>query len=230
DLESNPKTKETTKQRKRDQVDKLKRDLQQAKDDRAALDLGGSSGGFGGGNNPYAKIMEGISEILPDFGGLADIGIGGLKESLLPPGFSDPMQWGFMQAGSTLLKFFGGLRNVSDGKPLLGEGGALMANITGAAMSGSGSGIVDAIKTIIPAPFGSMDAAQLQGAPGDINPVIAGAQIPGTGFGDMGSAFSSGNAGPTNAPTIDQSVTVNATNTDAAIAKNNAAQLQQYRR
>ncbi|WP_052543442.1 phage tail tape measure protein, partial [Mycobacteroides abscessus] len=47
DLESNPKTKETTKQRKRDQVDKLKRDLQQAKDDRAALDLGGSSGGFG---------------------------------------------------------------------------------------------------------------------------------------------------------------------------------------
>ncbi|WP_079671422.1 phage tail tape measure protein, partial [Mycobacteroides abscessus] len=74
DLESNPKTKETTKQRKRDQVDKLKRDLQQAKDDRAALDLGGSSGGFGGGNNPYAKIMEGISEILPDFGGLADIG------------------------------------------------------------------------------------------------------------------------------------------------------------
>ncbi|WP_236615164.1 phage tail tape measure protein, partial [Mycobacteroides abscessus] len=182
DLESNPKTKETTKQRKRDQVDKLKRDLQQAKDDRAALDLGGSSGGFGGGNNPYAKIMEGISEILPDFGGLADIGIGGLKESLLPPGFSDPMQWGFMQAGSTLLKFFGGLRNVSDGKPLLGEGGALMANITGAAMSGSGSGIVDAIKTIIPAPFGSMDAAQLQGAPGDINPVIAGAQIPGTGF------------------------------------------------
>ncbi|SHR98723.1 phage tail tape measure protein [Mycobacteroides abscessus] len=230
DLESNPKAKETTKQRKRDQVDKLKRDLQQAKDDRAALDLGGSSGGFGGGNNPYAKIMEGISEILPDFGGLADIGIGGLKESLLPPGFSDPMQWGFMQAGSTLLKFFGGLRNVSDGKPLLGEGGALMANITGAAMSGSGSGIVDAIKTIIPAPFGSMDAAQLQGAPGDINPVIAGAQIPGTGFGDMGSAFSSGNAGPTNAPTIDQSVTVNATNTDAAIAKNNAAQLQQYRR
>ncbi|WP_458796505.1 phage tail tape measure protein, partial [Mycobacteroides abscessus] len=188
DLESNPKTKETTKQRKRDQVDKLKRDLQQAKDDRAALDLGGSSGGFGGGNNPYAKIMEGISDILPDFGGLADIGIGGLKESLLPPGFSDPMQWGFMQAGSTLLKFFGGLRNVSDGKPLLGEGGALMANITGAAMSGSGSGIVDAIKTIIPAPFGSMDAAQLQGAPGDINPVIAGAQIPGTGFGDMGSA------------------------------------------
>ncbi|MDO3369472.1 phage tail tape measure protein [Mycobacteroides abscessus subsp. abscessus] len=234
DLESNPKTKETTKQRKRDQVDKLKRDLQQAKDDRAALDLGGSSGGFGGGNNPYAKIMEGISEILPDFGGLADIGIGGLKESLLPPGFSDPMQWGFMQAGSTLLKFFGGLRNVSDGKPLLGEGGALMANITGAAMSGSGSGIVDAIKTIIPAPFGSMDAAQLQGAPGDINPVIAGAQIPGTGFGDMGSAFSSGSAGPNgNGAQVDQSINFNApvgTGVDQAMQKAQSAQNQQYRR
>ncbi|MBE5417404.1 phage tail tape measure protein, TP901 family, core region [Mycobacteroides abscessus] len=234
DLESNPKTKETTKQRKRDQVDKLKRDLQQAKDDRAALDLGGSSGGFGGGNNPYAKIMEGISEILPDFGGLADIGIGGLKESLLPPGFSDPMQWGFMQAGSTLLKFFGGLRNVSDGKPLLGEGGALMANITGAAMSGSGSGIVDAIKTIIPAPFGSMDAAQLQGAPGDINPVIAGAQIPGTGFGDMGSAFSSGSAGPNgNGSPVDQSINFNApvgTGVDQAMQKAQSAQNQQYRR
>lgn len=232
DLESNPKTKETTKQRKRDQVDKLKRDLQQAKDDRAALDLGGSSGGFGGGNNPYAKIMEGISEILPDFGGLADIGIGGLKESLLPPGFSDPMQWGFMQAGSTLLKFFGGLRNVSDGKPLLGEGGALMANITGAAMSGSGGGIVDAIKTVIPAPFGSMEAKQLQDAPADINMVNPGAQLPGTGYGDMGQAFSNGGDGRPagNAPTIDQSVTVNATNTDAAIAKNNGAQLQQYRK
>lgn len=234
DLESNPKTKETTKQRKRDQVDKLKRDLQQAKDDRAALDLGGSSGGFGGGNNPYAKIMEGISEILPDFGGLADIGIGGLKESLLPPGFSDPMQWGFMQAGSTLLKFFGGLRNVSDGKPLLGEGGALMANITGAAMSGSGSGIVDAIKTIIPAPFGSMDAAQLQNAPGDINPVIAGAQIPGTGFGDMGSAFSQGSAGPNgNGAQVDQSINFNApvgTGVDQAMQKAQSAQNQQYRR
>ncbi|SHU23355.1 Putative phage tail tape measure protein TMP [Mycobacteroides abscessus subsp. bolletii] len=234
DLESNPKTKETTKQRKRDQVDKLKRDLQQAKDDRAALDLGGSSGGFGGGNNPYAKIMEGISEILPDFGGLADIGIGGLKESLLPPGFSDPMQWGFMQAGSTLLKFFGGLRNVSDGKPLLGEGGALMANITGAAMSGSGSGIVDAIKTIIPAPFGSMDAAQLQGAPGDINPVIAGAQIPGTGFGDMGSAFSQGSAAPNgNGAQVDQSINFNApvgTGVDQAMQKAQSAQNQQYRR
>ncbi|SKJ49046.1 Putative phage tail tape measure protein TMP [Mycobacteroides abscessus subsp. massiliense] len=234
DLESNPKTKETTKQRKRDQVDKLKRDLQQAKDDRAALDLGGSSGGFGGGNNPYAKIMEGISEILPDFGGLADIGIGGLKESLLPPGFSDPMQWGFMQAGSTLLKFFGGLRNVSDGKPLLGEGGALMANITGAAMSGSGSGIVDAIKTIIPAPFGSMDAAQLQGAPGDINPVIAGAQIPGTGFGDMGSAFSQGSAAPNgNGSPVDQSINFNApvgTGVDQAMQKAQSAQNQQYRR
>lgn len=233
DLESNPKAKETTKQRKRDMVDKLKRDLQQAKDDRASLDLGGSSGGFGGGNNPYAKIMEGISEILPDFGGLADIGIGGLKESLLPPGFSDPTQWGLVQAGSTLLKFFGGLRNNSDGSPLLGEGGALFANIAGSAMSGSGGGIVDAIKTVIPAPFGSMEAKQLQGAPGDINPVNPGAQLPGTGYGDMGAAFSQGSPGPNpsgNAPTVDQSVTVNATNTDAAIAKNNAAQLQQYRR
>ncbi|MDB2220661.1 phage tail tape measure protein [Mycobacteroides abscessus] len=233
DLESNPKAKETTKQRKRDMVEKLKRDLQQAKDDRNALGSSGSGGGFGGGNNPYAKIAEGLAEIMPDAGGLADIGIGGLKESLLPPGFSDPMQWGFMQAGSTLLKFFGGLRNNSDGSPLLGEGGALFANIAGSAMSGSGGGIVDAIKTVIPAPFGSMEAKQLQGAPGDINPVNPGAQLPGTGYGDMGAAFSQGSPGPNpsgNAPTVDQSVTVNATNTDAAIAKNNAAQLQQYRR
>lgn len=234
DLESDPKTKETTKQRKRDQVDKLKRDLQQAKDDRGALDSKGS-GGFGGGNNPYAKIAEGLAEIMPDAGGLADIGIGGLKESLLPPGFSDPTQWGLVQAGSTLLKFFGGLRNNSDGKPLLGEGGALFANIAGSAMTGSGSGIVDAIKTIIPAPFGSMDAAQLQGAPGDINPVIAGAQIPGTGFGDMGSAFSSGSAGPAqsgNGANVDQSINFNApvgTGVDQAMQKSQSAQNQQWR-
>lgn len=235
DLESNPKAKETTKQRKRDMVDKLKRDLQQAKDDRNALGSSGSGGGFGGGNNPYAKIAEGLAEIMPDAGGLADIGIGGLKESLLPPGFSDPTQWGLVQAGSTLLKFFGGLRNNSDGKPLLGEGGALFANIAGSAMTGSGSGIVDAIKTIIPAPFGSMDAAQLQGAPGDINPVIAGAQIPGTGFGDMGSAFSSGSAGPAqsgNGANVDQSINFNApvgTGVDQAMQKSQSAQNQQWR-
>ncbi|SHQ63741.1 Bacteriophage tape measure protein (TMP) [Mycobacteroides abscessus subsp. bolletii] len=235
DLESNPKAKETTKQRKRDMVDKLKRDLQQAKDDRNALGSSGSGGGFGGGNNPYAKIAEGLAEIMPDAGGLADIGIGGLKESLLPPGFSDPTQWGLVQAGSTLLKFFGGLRNNSDGKPLLGEGGALFANIAGSAMTGSGSGIVDAIKTIIPAPFGSMEAAQLQGAPGDINPVIAGAQIPGTGFGDMGSAFSSGSAGPAqsgNGANVDQSINFNApvgTGVDQAMQKSQSAQNQQWR-
>lgn len=235
DLESNPKAKETTKQRKRDMVDKLKRDLQQAKDDRNALGSSGSGGRFGGGNNPYAKIAEGLAEIMPDAGGLADIGIGGLKESLLPPGFSDPTQWGLVQAGSTLLKFFGGLRNNSDGKPLLGEGGALFANIAGSAMTGSGSGIVDAIKTIIPAPFGSMDAAQLRGAPGDINPVIAGAQIPGTGFGDMGSAFSSGGAGPAqggNGANVDQSINFNApvgTGVDQAMQKSQSAQNQQWR-
>ncbi|CPV35166.1 Putative phage tail tape measure protein TMP [Mycobacteroides abscessus] len=101
-------------------------------------------------------------------------------------------------------------------------------------MSGSGSGIVDAIKTIIPAPFGSMDAAQLQGAPGDINPVIAGAQIPGTGFGDMGSAFSSGSAGPNgNGAQVDQSINFNApvgTGVDQAMQKAQSAQNQQYRR
>ncbi|WP_195173355.1 hypothetical protein, partial [Mycobacteroides abscessus] len=89
--------------------------------------------------------------------------------------------------------------------------------------------------TIIPAPFGSMDAAQLQGAPGDINPVIAGAQIPGTGFGDMGSAFSSGSAGPAqggNGANVDQSINFNApvgTGVDQAMQKSQSAQNQQWR-
>lgn len=154
DLESNPKAKETTKQRKRDMVDKLKRDLQQAKDDRAGLDLQGGSSSGGSANNPIAKISEGLKELMPNFGELADTGVGGLTETLLPDGFSNPMDWGIFKAGSTLLKFFGGLRKESDGSPLLGEGGAAFANIAGSAMGGSGSGVVDAITGLLPQPFG----------------------------------------------------------------------------
>ncbi|WP_459166931.1 phage tail protein, partial [Mycobacteroides chelonae] len=112
---------------------------------------GASSGGSAGGSvtSPITKAAENFKDAA---GQLADIGVGGLSESLLPDGFSNPMEWGALKAGATLLKFFGGLTKDPFAK------GAL--NIAGSALSGSGSGVVDAISGMIPQPFGSLPAAQ----------------------------------------------------------------------
>lgn len=74
---------------------------------------GGSVGGsFGGGGSSGGGSG---SDILNQ---LKSIGEGGLKETFLPQGFSDPMSWPNVQSGMALLKFFGGML----GKPP-GQGG-----------------------------------------------------------------------------------------------------------
>lgn len=162
---------------------------------------GGSSGGGGTASDPMTKAAESLSNSA---GELADIGVGGLKESLLPEGFSDPTQWGAFKAASTLLRFFGGLRNISDGKPLLGEGGAAFANITGAAMSGSGSGVVDAIKGIIPQPFGTQSAQ-----PNDFQGNTQGGGSGGSGIAGAAGLATSFIPSPGEGQSNDQSTNVN---------------------
>ncbi len=154
-VNADPKAKDTTKQRKQDQVDKLKRDLQQAKDDKAALEAPGEggSGSSDTGSDPFSKITDGIKD-------LAKLAQDGLAETLLPEGFSNPFEdWGLLKAGSTLLKFAGGL------SPDPNVRGAL--NIMGSAVGGDAGGVIDGIMGFIPQPFGDIQPGQLGSAPAD---------------------------------------------------------------
>ena len=174
ELKANPKTKPSTIAAKQNEIKRLQHDRDNAVDDLNQLQTEVMSnkdkGGKGGVNpalegNPYYKLMqaekmkqEAYADILPDFGALGDIGIGGLKESLLPPGFSDPSQWGVTQAASGLFNFLGGIM------PDPYSAGAF--NILGSALGGSGSGVASAIKGMIPQPYGALDIGSPDEAPG----------------------------------------------------------------
>lgn len=118
----------------------------------------GTGTGTGTSNNPYMKIMEGINEILPDFGSLAQIGFDGVKETLLPPGFSDPTQWASVKSGGAVLNwlggFLGGFAKVP-GMEGLGLAGSLLG-VGGSAITGDASGAVGGLMSLLPAPFGQV--------------------------------------------------------------------------
>lgn len=161
EAESNPKTAPSTLKSKRDAVEKNKRELEQARQELADLEAQGVSDGSGSGsdsNNPYMKLFEAVKEILPDFGEMAQIGVDALRENL-PPGFSDPTQWGITQIGSGLLKFFGGLVG---GIPGMGPLGSILSGI-GSGISGDASGAVGSFMELLPEPFGNFNL----GSPGD---------------------------------------------------------------
>lgn len=151
---------------------------------------GGGSGGGGGGDNPYSKIQDGISQLLPDFGSLADIGSNGLKESLLPPGFEDPFNWPMVKSGAALMKWLGGLRN--ENGFLLGDAAPALS-IGGAALTGSGSDVVNAVKGIVPKPFGDQQSGSPKAAADSFDPV--GSPSGGVSLGGVGDAAMSGWAG-----------------------------------
>lgn len=142
-VNADPKAKDITKQRKQDQVDKLKRDLDQAKQDKADLEAKGSfdlsdtsgasssSGGKNSGSDPFSKILDGFSE-------LANTAVGGIKESFLPEGFSDPTQWGLMQMGGGLLNFFSGLTPDPVARGILGAFGSGLTGDAGGAVKAIG--------------------------------------------------------------------------------------------
>ena len=144
EIESDPKAKESAKQKKRNEVEKLKRDLQQAKDDKATLEQelangdGESGGGRNSGDDPFSKITDGLSD-------LADLAMGGIKETLLPEGFSDPTQWGILQAASGIFGFASGLVQDPGARAALGA--------VSAGLGGDAGGVVDALGTLIPRPF-----------------------------------------------------------------------------
>lgn len=109
------------------------------------------------GHGIWDKTLgEFVQGMIPDVGQLGDIGMNAMTESFLPPGFSNPFDWGIMQAGSGVLNFLGGLiypMNPIAGSLLLAGGGA---------MGGSGSGMAQGIMGMIPYPFGTLEWSEDQ--------------------------------------------------------------------
>lgn len=217
EMEAKGKSKQTTLDRKRGSIEDKKKDLQDLKDDIVALkekmqgyDYDGKLDGGGSGgdsSNPYRKIAEGISEILPDQGQLADLFIGGMSETLLPPGFDSPFDWSSMKAASGVLGFISGLMPDPLSRALLGAGAA--------GLSGSGSGVVEAIKGIIPEPFGSFPSV----FPGEDGSMVGpDAFMPGGAahFGGLPGEPVAPGPGGAGGTTIDQSMTIGETNANAA--------------
>lgn len=197
---------ESTLKAKRDAVEKNRRELDQAKADLETLKASGTGDSGLDTNNPYLKIMEGIKEILPDFGGLAQIGLDGVKESLLPPGFSDPQQWPMVQSLGGVAQFIGGLIG---GIPGLQGLGSIIGGVS-SAVTGDASGATSSFMSLLPAPFG--DATPVN--PGSAD--IVGANQPHPGSGALPGPANSANAmtpdpamagggGPTH---VDQSIHV----------------------
>jgi hypothetical protein len=138
-----------------------------------ASGAGGGGGGAGGGglsDNPMMALQqlagqqqqldaqkgEQIRKILPDFGQLADIGIGGLKETLLPPGFSDPTQWKSTKSIGALLQYIGGISGDPTANGILGA--------VGQGITGNGSGAYQSILGAIPQPYGTLAPEQFPNA------------------------------------------------------------------
>lgn len=194
ELKANPKTKPSQIIAKEQEIARLTNDRDNAVDDFNRLQQevlvakpgkGGRGRGLDGSginpalaDNPYYKLMmaeqmkqEAYAGIMPDPGALADIGIGGLKESFLPPGFSDPQTWGVTQAASGLLNFLGGIMPDPISGGLLSMGGA--------ALGGSGSGMASAIRGMIPKPFGALEIGSPDEAPGIPGYDQSGVPVPG---------------------------------------------------
>lgn len=176
DVNADPKAKDTSKQRKQDQVENLKRDLQQAKADRDTLAAKGSGDVSGlssksSGNDPFSKIFDG-------FGELGQMGIDGAVESFLPPGFDNPMEWGITKMAGGLLSFAGGLMPDPVSRGIFGA--------LGSGVQGDAGGAASALAGI----FSPQQSNIIGNDP---------TQLQGVGYGDMGGAYSAGSPGPANA-------------------------------
>lgn len=85
---------------------------------------GGGSGGSSGGGGGSARRIGGAgggSDAKGIFDQLKSIGEGGVKETFLPQGFSDPMSWPNVQSGMALLKVFGGMFGKQGDQGLIGD-------------------------------------------------------------------------------------------------------------
>lgn len=87
---------------------------------------GGSGSGGGGGSTGGARRIGGAGGGSDPAKGIFDqlksIGEGGVKETFLPQGFSDPMSWPNVQSGMALLKVFGGMLGKPPGQGMGDQG------------------------------------------------------------------------------------------------------------
>jgi len=130
----------------------------------------GSGSGASGGSDPFSQILSG-------FGQLAQTGLDGITESILPEGFDNPMEWGALKAGGGLLNFFGSLATGS-GNPMLG--GILGA--FGSGITGDMQGVSSAIGGMLsPQEQLGVSSGELSAASVDAGGVVPG--VDGTGGG-----------------------------------------------
>lgn len=104
---------------------------------------GGSGGSSGGGGSTGRRIggAGGGSDAKSVLDQLKNIGEGGLKETFLPQGFSDPMSWPNVQSGLALLKVFGGMLGGGNGdQSLIGDTRNLAPGELNPAITSGGSG------------------------------------------------------------------------------------------
>lgn len=174
EAEKDPKTKESALKAKKDAVDKNKRELDQAKQDLDTLKAKtDDSTGGSNSDNPFSQIGSGVGQLV-------DLAKGGIKETFLPPGFSDPESWGITKMLSGLLGFGGGVLGglgEKNGDPGLKTAGAILGAGGQIAGGSTGDGVASLI-SLIPALSGASSVA-----PGGDNAQIVGENTahPGTG-------------------------------------------------
>lgn len=121
--------------------------------------------GKGDGSSPFG------GPLLPDLGELGTIAQGGIAETFLPPGFSNPFENPLVKIASGLLNFVGSLQSDPAVRSLFQVAGGLMGGDTGSA----GSALMD----LIPAPLGNWEPSGDGGGAGYADAVPGGGGGPG---------------------------------------------------
>lgn len=95
--------------------------------------------------------VSGGSSGLPDFGALADIGVKGITESFLPPGFTNPLDNPILKGVGGVLKFLSGLGS-KHGGPLGGTTGNVLGALGGFAGGDISGGFNSLLKSFTAQP------------------------------------------------------------------------------
>lgn len=201
EAKANAKTKPSALANKQLTVDKKLNDIKelQAELEKSVMgdDIGGGSvfgGGGGGSSNPFSQIISGIAQ-------LGQLGVDGLTETFLPPGFDNPMEWGLPKMASGLLGFFSSVAGAS-GNPLLGG----ILGMFGSGLGGDVNGVGSALNNML-FPNMNQGGAGSYGMGMDPSGMYAGGSPQ-----DVSAWYQGSNPDPTaggGGTTYDQSITVN---------------------
>ena len=160
ELRNTKNVKPSTVMAKEQSIANMRRELDQAKTALVTLQdkvLEPAKGKTGKSGNTFwdQTLGEFVQSNMPDIAGLSGIAMGGLKETFMPPEFSDPTSWGLTQAAGGVMQFLGG---VSGG---LGNPHAAAALSMGSsALGGDGGGMGTSLMSILPYPFGTLKPAE----------------------------------------------------------------------